>query len=266
MSKLNKSIVIIVSFVAFILFFLNYIFFYKTDYRVLHAGGLYKGETYTNSIEAFKQNGKEFKYFEIDFQLTKDKKLICAHELKKEKVTYEEFLNENKYKKIKSCNYQLITKWLKKNPNNIIITDIKTNNLEGLMFIKNNFDNYQSKFIPQIYNPDNFEIVKNMGYKNIIWTLYKYNTNKKFYNNIIKIIKNKKFFAITMPTETAKKGLSKKIKQETKTKILVHTVNFRRDAVKLIFLYGVTDIYTDTVLNDINNIFSWFSKKILLNE
>ena len=102
MSRLNKSIVIIVSFIVFILFFLNYIFFYKTDYRVLHAGGLYKGETYTNSIESFEKNGKYLKYLEVDFQLTKDNKLICAHDLKKETPTYEDFLKENKKKKLKN--------------------------------------------------------------------------------------------------------------------------------------------------------------------
>lgn len=266
MSRLNKSIVIIVSFIVFILFFLNYIFFYKTDYRVLHAGGLYKGETYTNSIESFEKNGKYLKYLEVDFQLTKDNKLICAHDLKKETPTYEDFLKENKKKKIKECDYRSLSKWLKKNPDKIIITDLKTNNLEGLKFIKNNFENFHKNFIPQIYDPENYELVKNMGYENIIWTLYRYAGAGEKFDKITNITKNKKFFAITMPSKFAFSGLSKKIKEETDTKVLVHTINFRRDVAELIFFYDVTDVYTDRVLNDINNIFSWFWKKILLND
>ena len=31
--------------------------------------------------------------------------------------------------------------------------------------------------------------------------------------------------------------------------------------VKLVFLYDVTDVYTDRILFDVNNIFSWFFKK-----
>ena len=69
-----------------------------------------------------------------------------------------------------------------------------------------------------------------------------------------------------MPSHLAFSGLSKKIKEETDTKVLVHTINFRRDVAELIFLYYVTDVYTDTVLNDVNNIFSWFWKKILLDD
>ena len=84
-----------------IIFFINYIFFYKTEYRVLHAGGLYNKKTYTNSIESFEKNGKYFNYLEVDFQLTKDNKLICKHDVKKETASYEDFLVENNKKKNK---------------------------------------------------------------------------------------------------------------------------------------------------------------------
>ena len=103
-----------------------------------------------------------------------------------------------------------------------------------------------------------------MGYEDIIWTLYKY--NHQDFDKIISIIKNKVYFAITMPIDAAKRGLSKKIKEETQTKTLVHTVNFRREVVKMIFIHKVTDVYTDRVLNDVNNIFIWFYKKKLINE
>ena len=69
-----------------------------------------------------------------------------------------------------------------------------------------------------------------------------------------------------MPPDVAIKGLSEKIKKETNSKVLVHTINFRRDVAELVFFYNVTDIYTDRLLNDINNIFSWFWKKIILND
>ena len=257
--------IIFISIVSLLIFLIDYVFFFKTEYRVLHAGGLYKGQTYTNSIESFEKNGKGLKYLEIDFQLTKDYKLICAHDIKKETLTYEEFLKENKKKKIKECDYKSLKNWLKKNPNKIIITDIKSkDNLKALKFIQHNFDNYKKNFIPQIYDPKNYELVKNMGYEDIIWTLYRY--GHQDFNKIIDIIKNKFFFAVTMSTNVAKKGLSKRITEETETKTFVHTVNFRRDVVEMIFIYRVTDVYTDRVLNDINNIFVWFYKKILKHE
>ena len=51
---------------SLLIFLINYIFFFKTEYRVLHAGGIYKNQIYTNSIEALEKNKKGFKYFEID--------------------------------------------------------------------------------------------------------------------------------------------------------------------------------------------------------
>ena len=233
----------------------------------MHAGGLYKNQTYTNSIEAFEKNSKYIKYLEIDFQLTKDYKLVCSHDDITNTYTYKKFLKENKKKEIKECDYKSLSEWLKKNPNKIIITDVKSNNnLEALEFIQNNFENFHKNFIPQIYDPENYELVKNMGYENIIWTLYKYKRTKDNFNKITNIAKKKKFFAITMPPDVAIKGLSEKIKKETNSKVLVHTINFRRDVAELVFFYNVTDIYTDRLLNDINNIFSWFWKKIILNE
>ena len=264
--KLKSFIIKLILISLGVVIFINYIFFYKTEYRVLHAGGFYNQKTHTNSIKSFEKNGKYLKYLEVDFQLTKDNKLICKHDINKKTITYEDFLIENKKKKVKECDYSSLSKWLKKNPDKIIITDLKTNNLEGLKFIKNNFENFHKNFYPQIYEPKNYELVKNMGYENIIWTLYRYGVEDEDFDKIINIVKNKKFFAITMPSNLAYNGLAKKIKEETDTKVLVHTINFRREVAKLIFLYGVTDVYTDYVLNDINNIFSWFLKKKLLND
>ena len=45
--------IIFISIVSLLIFLIDYVFFFKTEYRVLHAGGLYKGQTYTNSIESF---------------------------------------------------------------------------------------------------------------------------------------------------------------------------------------------------------------------
>ena len=264
MSKLSITKISLLIFGLILIFLIDYILFFKTEYRVLHAGGIYKDQIYTNSIEALEKNKKDFKYFEIDLQLTKDNKLICEHNIDLNILFYSDFLKKNLEKKIKSCEYKSLKKWLSNNPDKIIITDIKSNdNLKALKFIKNNFDNYKKNFIPQIYNPKNYELVKDMGYEDIIWTLYKY--DHQDFDKIIDILKNKVYFAVTMPIDVAKRGLSKKIKEETQTKTLVHTVNFRREVVKMIFIHKVTDIYTDRVLNDINNIFIWFYKKKLIN-
>ena len=249
-----------------LIFFIDYILFFKTEYRVLHATGIYKNQIYTNSIEALEKNKKGFKYFEIDLQLTKNNKIICGHDINPNIVFYDQFLIENSKRKIKSCDYKSLKSWLKKNPEKIIITDVKTdNNLKALKFIRDNFNNYKKNFIPNIYDPKNYKLVKNMGYNDIIWALYKYphdsNGNKDF-SNIIDIIKNKSFFAVSITTPLAKKGLAKKIREETEVKTFVHSVDDRIEAAKMIFIYKVTDIQTNMLFNDINNIFVLLYKEI----
>ena len=256
-----KKLLGIVVLGSLLIFLINYIFFFKTEYRVLHAGGIYKNQIYTNSIEALEKNKKGFKYFEIDLQLTKDNKIICEHDINRNILYYDQFLIENSKKKIKSCEYKSLKNWLKKNPEKIIITDVKSdNNLEALKFIQQNFNNYKKNFIPQIYDPQNYELVKNMGYNDIIWALYR---GSEDHDQIVSIIKNKSFFAVTIPGNWAKNGLAKRIGEETETKTLAQSVNFRRDIVKMIFIYKFTDVHTNRVLNDIDNIFVWFYKKKL---
>tara|TARA_B100001029_G_scaffold149736_1_gene131519 strand:+ start:359 stop:1153 length:795 start_codon:yes stop_codon:yes gene_type:complete len=264
LSKLKIYLSVTIILVLLTLFLINYIFFFKTNFRVLHAGGIYKDEIHTNSLVALDKNKKGFKYLELDFQMTTDKKLVCLHDLKNN-LSYDNFLKDNIIKNVKNCDYISLSNWLIKNPNKIIITDVKSkNNLEALEFIKNNFKNYNKVFIPQIYNPENYESVKKLGYEKIIWTLYRYGHNN--FEEIINIIKKNKYFAITITPERARSGLSKEIRKETNTNVLVHTINFRRDRINLIFLYDVTDVYTDRILFDVNNIFSWFLKKRIISD
>ena len=108
MSKLSIIRIILFSFSFLLIFFINYIFFFKTEYRVLHAGGFYKNQIYTNSIEALEKNKKDFKYFELDFQLTKDNKLICEHDIDPNIIFYNDFLKKNsKKKKLRVVNTNL---------------------------------------------------------------------------------------------------------------------------------------------------------------
>lgn len=51
-----------------------------SNYYIAHAGGGIDGYTYTNSKEALLQSlNKGYKYIELDFCLTSDKHLVCAH-------------------------------------------------------------------------------------------------------------------------------------------------------------------------------------------
>ena len=177
-------------------FFVSFI--YKADYsyadyskfktfRIAHAGGGINGKTYTNSYNALNINiDNGYKYFELDFSFTIDTKLVCLHDWKKdfirwfgfsitEKPTLETYSNWVKNKlEFKKCTLDGLALWLKNNPDVKIVTDVKEDNLRALSIIRHEIPNSHKQIIPQIYQPQNFKTVKEMGYEQIIWTLYRF--------------------------------------------------------------------------------------------
>ena len=212
--------------------------------RVAHAGGGFKNKTYTNSIDALEANKKNFLLFELDFFVTEDNKVVCEHdgnENLKSFKKFEKFINKNE--SYKQCTYISLKKWLKDNPEKIIITDFKNRNIEGLTFLSKNFKDYEIRFIPQIYHPNEYQKVKKLGFKNIIWTLYKYGNS----NEAVILFANKmKLFAITMGMPRARSGLAISLKEEN-IKTYVHTINSIREYYKYYKIYEVDQIYTDWI-------------------
>ena len=222
--------------------------------RIAHAGGGVEGKTYTNSFDALDTNlQKGFKYFELDFSFTSDHNLVCIHDwensfkrsfgFEKTKIpSLPEFeqlvITKSEFNK---CTLDSLILWLKENPEAFIITDIKGNNIKGLSLIAQKYPDQINRFIPQIYQPNQFEMAKNLGYKNIIWTLYRYNGNNK---SVIEFAKNNLLFAITMPIDKAKSGLSKDL-SNLAIPTYVHTINKEDILEELINEYQVTNIYTD---------------------
>ena len=127
------------------------------------------------------------------------------------------------------------------NPSAIIITDVKENNIRALEKIHDTLPDAHKRVIPQIYTPEEFEKVKKMGFKQIIWTLYRYQGDdddilektKQFYGSI----------AIAMPVYKAITKLPTRL-QERMVPTYVHTVNEEEEMEKFMNL-GITEIYTD---------------------
>lgn len=211
---------------------------------IAHAGGGYENKTYTNSIDSLNYNKDNYDLFELDFFLTNDGKLVCSHDWSDYLETINKFETYVKSKEdFKPCTYKSLIKWLTENPKKRIVTDFKSNNLTGLKFIAKNFENFEQKFIPQIYTPSEYKKVKNIGYKDIIWTLYRYEKNN---NKIIKFAKKMNLYAITMPKIRAQSELPELLKVN-RIKSYVHTIN----SMKEYFIYKnhfkIDQIYSDWI-------------------
>ncbi len=223
--------------------------------RVAHAGGGIEEKTYTNSYEALDINyAQGFRYFELDFVFTSDEKLICLHDWRgnfqsifgfkaSKRSSLKEFKQLIKSKaKYTNCTLDGLADWMKSHPDAKIVTDVKERNLIALETMYATLPNAKSRVIPQLYQPENYEHLKNMGYENIIWTLYRYNGNN---DSVMKWAeKFKGAIAITMPLTRASTNLATRLAGKN-IPTYVHTINSETDMKKYQTKHNITEIYTD---------------------
>ena len=155
--------------------------------RIAHAGGQIGNATYTNSIDALNVNyDAGFRIFEMDFSFTSDQQLVCLHDWEESfersfgrrrqaPVTLLEFeqlvRDRSEYNK---CTLGSLMQWFSAHPQAILVTDVKERNLDALAVISSSYPQFIDRVIPQIYQPDEYSVARDLGYKRIIWTLYLY--------------------------------------------------------------------------------------------
>jgi len=221
---------------------------------VAHAGGGFNGLSYTDSIDALKHNAQKYDLFELDFVFTVDGHLVCMHDWNESAIRtfgraltppptlaeFEHLVAANPL--YKNCTAASLKQWLSENPAKKIVTDIKGDNLAGLGYIANNFPDFQNRFIPQIYTPDEYAAAQALGFKDIIWTLYQYRARNA---EVMRQVQTMDLFAVTMNEKRARKGLACTLAKQGISSY-VHTIN---DATKAqaLFRRGVSGVYTDTL-------------------
>ncbi|AFS77251.1 glycerophosphoryl diester phosphodiesterase [Gottschalkia acidurici 9a] len=218
---------------------------------VAHAGGSIYGFKYTNSLEALEESYKNgFNLIEIDFEWTSDGKVVAIHDwdsmakrmLMSESKVYSlyEFKNSKVFQDLTLMDLDDLAKWLETKKDVSIITDMKKDNIEFLKLISQDYKNIQDQIIPQVYSQGEYFPVKDMGYKDIILTLYKENIND---DEVLEFVKGNTVFAVTMPIERGYSDLPMKLKH-INVNTYAHTVNDFYIFEEL-SKNGVTGIYTD---------------------
>lgn len=224
--------------------------------RIAHAAGGIDNVTYTNSFQALNHNLKRgFLYFELDFSYTKDRQLVCIHDFEQqfkrltglelgERPTLETFQSiVRDHCKFDICTVGTLAAWMKKNPSATIITDVKEDdNIKALETISTKLPDFEDRVIPQVYYPEDYAKAKQLGYKQIIWTLYRYAGTNEDVLRWVDAFEGP--FAITMPKERAKTDLPGKLARKG-IPSYVHTVNTKKETDNFLRRYKITDIYTD---------------------
>jgi len=219
---------------------------------IAHAAGGVKGKTYTNSLEALEENYKKgHRVFEIDFSWTSDKHLVAIHDW--EVSLHSLFVvptnitvpSKNDFFALKSkyglvqLGMEDVLDWADSKGDAYIVTDVKENNLLALTRIAS-YTKSAGNVIPQVYNYGEYYKARDLGYKDIILTLYRMNVVP---SEVVTFATEQKPFAITMPIGAAKSGLALDLNEKGVT-VYAHTIN---DQVTFDSLkgFGVFGVYTD---------------------
>ena len=221
--------------------------------RIAHAGGKIANATYTNSIDALDTNYQMgFRVFEMDFSWTTDQQLVCLHDWEESfersfrrppqgAVSLKEFeqLVEDRSEFTK-CSLPSLVQWFSDHQDAILVTDVKERNLDALELISSNYPEFIDRVVPQIYQPDEYPLVRRLGYEKIIWTLYTYPGSNLM---VVQIAQTLDLMAVTMDTVRARQRLGADL-DAINMPSYVHTINDYADSLFFRSI-GIDEIYTD---------------------
>lgn len=223
---------------------------------IAHGGGSYKGYETTNSVEALNHSILSgYKYIELDMEFSSDGKIIMLHDWDRtaqhyygrtfdKKISLSKFLNLSVHGELEVLTFDKLYGILKTHKELKVITDTKGDNLKLLEAIAKNYPGVKAQIIPQIYDYDQWSKVKELGFDDMIFTLYTMaviDTEK-----LISFVKEKEIYAVTMPDYVADKGICAEL-AGSGIKVYVHPVSEYEDALRYMEL-GAWGIYSGTLL------------------
>lgn len=228
----------------------------EDPYIVAHAGGQIGRHTYTNSIDAMENSyNNGIRLMEMDFEWTTDGELAAVHswdgfitkffKVPAKKYSYLEYQNFQMVNGWKKSTLKKLDNWFKTHPDAYLVTDIKEDNIKGLKIIKDRYPEMAKKTIPQIYQMAEYEKAKDLGYEDIILTLYLMGNTD---DEIVEFAQENKLFAVTMPELRAGTSLPQRLK-DIGVYVYAHTINNLKQADNLENL-GVSGFYSDMTWND----------------
>lgn len=224
--------------------------------RIGHAGGSIQGKSYTSSFDALNMNKDAFKLFEIDLVWTSDDHLVCLHDWKSNfqrlfdteetgPVTLAEFEDLVQTKSdFQLCTLETLTDWMRENENIRIVPDVHAGNPKALAEISNSYPDLIDRFIPQIYQPGEYQLARSLGFEDVIWTLYRFGGDDR---DVLSSLSSMDLYGLAMTKSRAERELARRAFEETGVLTWVHTIDTQERLDEMIAL-GVTEIMTNSLI------------------
>lgn len=219
---------------------------------VAHSGGRVKGLEYTNSREALDaSHAAGFRWFELDLATTTDGKVVLVNNwgdtfetlfgATRGRRSHAEFMALKMTEGLTALDLQGLIAWLSAHPDAVVVTDVKDENGAVLSTIAKEHAAFRDRFIPQIYQLEEYAQIAPLGFGAPILSTYVSDATD---DEILAFVKANPVRAVAMTPERAKASdLAKKL-GEVNVPVYVHTVNDAAEREALAKL-GVDGVYTD---------------------
>lgn len=224
--------------------------------RIAHAGGSLDGQTYTNSLEALDANADVFDLIEIDLSWTADDRLVCLHDwdapflalggvAPADPLALADVMDRAATSGgFTPCTLETLADWMRKKPEVRIVLDLKKGALEAYARIAEDYPDLRSRLVPQVYQPEDYATVRDLGFADVIWSLYQYSGDDP---SILSWLGRMDLLGLAMPGDRLKTGLARRARDVTGVLTWTHTINTLAELDQALQA-GAAEVFTDDLL------------------
>jgi len=230
--------------------------------HIIHAGGMLKTQTgddviYTNSMDALRNMYDEGNRFcEIDIRETSDDVLICAHGDEEHlangsdlpvDANSEAFLSERLFGEFQPMTVEMLAAYMREHPDLYIITDAQGDNLAISRKLAQVCPDLQNRFIIQIYHESEYDPIREMGFRNLIYTLYRAADEERNLWKIARFAETHDLIGITIQKEQFYSTKNRIAMAHCGAPFMFHTVDDVNQMEEMLRKPYVCAVYTDLV-------------------
>ncbi|MFP4119072.1 MAG: hypothetical protein ACLFTH_03390 [Candidatus Woesearchaeota archaeon] len=143
------------------------------------------------------------------------------------------------------CTLSSLADWLEKNPDTFIVTDVKEANIAALKLISEMIPDHENRIIPEVHDPENYAMIKEMGFNHVLFATYAYSGSDDDVLSAIGEFDGS--FAVALPEDKVPSDLSNRLVKKG-IPVYVHTINSVKDMKRLKEEHQITGIYTDVLV------------------
>ena len=240
------------------------------DRLVAHAGGSVNGYVGSNSLEALQQSVElGFTLIEVDLITTTDGQIVALHSWETQanripgaantQVSHSQFMEYRIFNQFTPIDLGVLIEFMSQNPHIRIITDTKATDYAALYAIVELYPEFIPQFIPQVYDFQDVEYFRRLGFERIIAATYM--MPPELINNptqIGRLARRYGVYAITIPDWIFDEQYASLLGADT-VRAIIHTVDSVERAYELLDMgaYGLMTAFLS--VDEYGNLIDFFA-------